>query len=422
MLERVGSTARLLLLALLAAPGCETVPEQIDASAGDAARRAADASAGRSGDAGGADAATDGPAHVLSARPDGSDEALASPHDAGVRAASQDGAAGDARAPDAASADAASADATSADAALGTDAALHADTGAPHCSDCCPDGWPRGAASLALTRIAAFTPSPEGVAVCPDGEVFVSVDGPDEIRRVPLDAGAPQLYASLAGIQPAGITCDERGRLFVAGFARRNGSPAPPILMVAGPGAAAVQLPPPAGGPEVVALNGITAVPGAGVFASDTAGVLIRARERTDGSFETSVAAEDLLGANGLTFDPASRKLYVVISFLPPGVVSFQVAADGTLSGRKQETSGDLLTLYDGVAVDAAGELYVADYLGGAVLRVRDERPLAQLSNPASFAFRGGSLLVTSYHLNDPRTEGGLYALQLGVCGPRLWP
>jgi hypothetical protein len=261
------------------------------------------------------------------------------------------------------------------------------------------------------------------VTVCPNGDVFVTVDGPDEIRRVPLDGGAPQLYASLAGIQPAGIACDERGRLFVAGFARRDGSPAPPILMVAGPGATALALPPPASGPQIGALNGITAVPGAGVFASDTAsGTLIRAREREDGSFETSVAAKDLLGANGLMFDPSSRKLYLVISFLPPGVVSFQVAADGTLSGRKQEASGDLLTLYDGVAVGATGELYVADYQGGAVLRVRDGMRLAKLSHPASFAFRGGSLLVTSYHLNDPKTEGGLYTLQLGVCGAPAWP
>lgn len=299
------------------------------------------------------------------------------------------------------------------------DAALDASGSTPlPQAELCPDGFPRGDASLALTRVAAFTPSPEGVTVCPGGEVFVTVDGPDEVRRVPLDGGAPELYASLAGIQPAGIDCDERGRLFVAGFSRRDGSPDPPILMVTGQGAAPIALPLPHG-TSVNGLNGIAVVNGAGVFASDTGGgTLLRARELPDGGFETTVAASDVLGANGLMYEPRTRSLYLVTSFLPTRVLSFQVASDGSLAAPKEAASGGLLGFYDGVAVDAAGTLYVAEYLTGVVRRTRDQTVVATLTDPASFAFRGGSLLVTSYHLGDTQSEGGLYALQLGVCGP----
>jgi sugar lactone lactonase YvrE len=307
-------------------------------------------------------------------------------------------------------------DATSDVADAARDAAVSAPTSPG--DELCPDGFQRGDASLALTRIAAFTPSPEGVTVCPGGEVFVTVDGPDEIRRVPFDGGAPQLYASLAGIQPAGIDCDERGRLFVAGFSRRDGSPDPPILMVTGQGAAPIALPLPRG-TSVNGLNGIVVVKGAGVFASDTGGgTVLRARELPDGGFETTVAAGDVLGANGLMYEPRARSLYLVTSFLPTRVLSFQVAPDGSLGTPKEEASGGLLGFYDGVAVDAAGTLYVAEYQAGTVRRTRDQKVVATLVDPASFAFRGGSLLVTSYHLNDTQSEGGLYALQLGVCGP----
>ena len=86
----------------------------------------------------------------------------------------------------------------------------------------CTDGAPRGEASLELSRVAALTPSPEGVAVCPNGEVFVTVDGLDELWRIPLDGAPPEPYASIAGVQPASIACDSRGRLFVAGYSRRE--------------------------------------------------------------------------------------------------------------------------------------------------------------------------------------------------------
>jgi hypothetical protein len=34
-------------------------------------------------------------------------------------------------------------------------------------------------------------------------------------------------------------------------------------------------------------------------------------------------------------------------------------------------------------------------------------------------AFRGGALLVVDYHLGELTREGGLYTVDLGVCGAR---
>jgi hypothetical protein len=54
-------------------------------------------------------------------------------------------------------------------------------------------------------------------------------------------------------------------------------------------------------------------------------------------------------------------------------------------------------------------------------LRVPDEMLVAMVKNPSSLAFRGGSLLVVDYHLNQPTVEGGLYSAELGRCGAELF-
>jgi hypothetical protein len=391
----------LSVLSLSCELGAET-PADVDATSLFAADAQPASSSGSHGDAG-----ADGVDASSAPRGEGADATAAAARDAGVPDAQRD--TGGSAPLDAAS--------ELRDAEPARDAARPLD--AASTEELCPDGFARGDASLALTRVAPFAPSPEGVTVCANGEVFVAVDGTDEIRRVPLDGGAPELYASLTGFQPAGMDCDERGRLFVASYSRRDGSPNPPILMVAAKGASAVSLPAP-GDAGVGALNGIEAVEGVGVFASDTTnGTLLRARELPDGGFETTVAAKDLSAANGLMYAASTRRLYLTANLLPPSVFSFAVGSDGALTDRREEATGSLLSpLYDGVAVDAAGTLYVADYLGGAVLRARDRVAIAKLSDPASFAFRGGTLLITSYHLGDAKAEGGLYALSLGVCGP----
>jgi sugar lactone lactonase YvrE len=286
------------------------------------------------------------------------------------------------------------------------------------CKDCCADGFARGSAHPQTRLVASFTPSPEGVTVCPDGDAYVMLDGSGEIWRVPFDGNGPERWASVGGRQAAGLACDEHGRLFAAAFAIRNDpSASVSVVLIEARDSRPRQLPPPSDGTTLNGLNGIVAIPGLGVYASDTlGGLVVRVRETAPDTFETTVLARDVDGANGLAYDSAHRKLYVVGS-LVPGVFAFDVATDGTLGTRTAVPIANALTFPDGVAVDETGTVYVAYYFSGSVVRASDGANVAELSNPASLAFRGGTLLITDYKLADPTAAGGLYALGLGVCG-----
>ena len=286
------------------------------------------------------------------------------------------------------------------------------------CTTCCPDGIERAtpAATRELRQIAAFTPSPADVATCPGGGVFVTLDGPDTIMRVPV-SGSPIEYANVRGVQPAGIACDDRGRLFVVAFSLRDGSPysSPGVLLIERENAEPRTLPQPEGSPFLTP-NGVATANGIGVYVTDTlAGVVALIRE-TNGKFTTQVAAQNLLGVNGIAYDGTARKLYVSNS-LTQEVSSFAVAPDGTLSTATLEWSGSGLALLDGMVVDEQGHPYVAGYQEGVVWRLPEASVVAKVKNPASLAFRGGTLFIVDYHLNEPTLEGGVYAIELGVCG-----
>lgn len=281
--------------------------------------------------------------------------------------------------------------------------------------DLCPDGFTRGQPARAPRKIASMTPSPEGVTVCPNGDVFVARDPSGEVWRVQLD-GQQELWATMGDRRPAGITCDERGRLFVATFARSGQQATLGPVMITGQGSEAIELPQPTAATPISGLNGIVAVPGVGVYASDTSnGNLVLWRETSDGVFTASVVASNVALANGLAFAPSSRSLYANASGAWQ-LLQFTVGEDGTLSDRRNVPVPFMLFM-DGVAVDEKGDLYVADWLGGSVNRASTRRSVLRIPNPASLAFRGGTLLVTDYKLGDPNAEGALYAIDLGVCG-----
>lgn len=283
-------------------------------------------------------------------------------------------------------------------------------------SDLCPDGFTRGEPARSPRKIASMTPSPEGVTVCPNGDVFVARDPSAEVWRVQLD-GQQELWAALGDRRPAGITCDERGRLFIATFSTKSGTPASlgPV-MISGHGSAPLELPQPVAAKPISGLNGIVAVPGVGLYASDTSNNnIVLWRESPEGAFSASVVADDIALANGLAYSPSTRALYVNASGAWQ-LLQYKVGDDGALSDRRAVPVPFMLFM-DGVAVDEKGDLYVADWLGGRVTRVSTGRSVLRIPNPASLAFRGGTLLVTDYKLGDASAEGALYAIDLGVCG-----
>jgi sugar lactone lactonase YvrE len=299
-----------------------------------------------------------------------------------------------------------------------TDAQVPPPTG---CTDCCPDGHARDTTHSAMRSVAAFTPSPTDIAICPDGNVYLTLDGPDEIWRIPASEKGEH-FASVTGVQPAGMACDAQGRLFVAALALRTKTSyaAPGVLMITGKDAKPIMLPSPPSG-SLGAPNGVAFVPGAGIYVTDMLGGQIVRVFEMDGKFVSRAAASNLLGVNGIAYDPASRKL-VVSNSLSQAVSSLLVGQDGSLASPKVEwTSRETSPMLDGVTIDEHGMIYVANYQLGTVVRLPNQEVMAKVTNPAGLAFRGNDLLIVDYHLNEPSLEGALYNVSTDSCGAYLF-
>jgi sugar lactone lactonase YvrE len=273
--------------------------------------------------------------------------------------------------------------------------------------DLCPDGFPRGTAG-APRLVAALSPAPEGVAVCASGDVFVSIPDQAKILRVPLTGGEPEVWTTLTGRQPLGMTC-VGNVLYVVDF-RSKDAAVMRILAKDDPGTA---LPNIDGDNGYSALNAIVSVPGVGLFASDASntlsGRLVRFAETAPGVFQASVAKTGIAFPNGVAFDPKSNVLDVALT-LTSSVVSYPVGNDGTLGkGATSWTGTPVADAIDGIARDENQAIYVAHYLQGYVGRSSDKAKIASAKSPKSLAFRGGTLLFTS--------DAGLNAVDLGVCG-----
>jgi sugar lactone lactonase YvrE len=102
--------------------------------------------------------------------------------------------------------------------------------------------------------------------------------------------------------------------VFVAIYAvRGEGRPKLPTLaLVTSAGEEPVLLPAPAGAAALSGLNGVVAVRGVGVYASDTGSQrIVLWREDPSGVFSAQVVADDVPMPNGLAYAPRTRTLYV---------------------------------------------------------------------------------------------------------------
>lgn len=291
----------------------------------------------------------------------------------------------------------------------------------------CNDGFPRGEGAMELTEVARFTPAPEGVTVCPGGDVFVSLFAAGEIWRLPVDGSGPVLYTTLEGRGPAGLACDDEGRIFAADFGREGGGPSG-CVRIDHEGHEGLSLPNEVGGEAFTEPNGIAFVPGAGIYMSDSKrGLIARFVEDAPDTYSVTLAASgaDLIGfldgaftgANGLAYRVETRTLYCAVSTMPR-LQAYEVALDGSLPETpttmyEHAAVGHAL---DGSAVDENGGLYVAKWLRGELLRVSDEEVIATFPNPASLAWRGGTLFMTSYIIGAEE-EGSLQSIDIGACG-----
>ncbi len=128
--------------------------------------------------------------------------------------------------------------------------------------------------------------------------------------------------------------------------------------------------------------------------------------------------------ANGLALSPGGEALYVVCSF-DASVERIEVAPDGR-AGNRTLFARLPRTVPDGLAFDAAGNLYVSCYApnhlyrvmpDGAVELLMDDWEAHTLSNPTNIAF-GGSGFDQLFTANLGRWH--LTRIDLGVEGARL--
>jgi sugar lactone lactonase YvrE len=119
--------------------------------------------------------------------------------------------------------------------------------------------------------------------------------------------------------------------------------------------------------------------------------------------------------ANGLAFSPDGRYLYATETF---GNAIFRIAIgeDGS-AGEREEVASLPGVLPDGLAFDAAGNLYVACYEPSQVLRITSDGTVERLiedkeahlfCHPTNLAFRGSTLFTANlgrWHITVVETE-----------------
>ncbi len=146
--------------------------------------------------------------------------------------------------------------------------------------------------------------------------------------------------------------------------------------------------------------------PGPGIFRFDP-----------DGSGELWYD-EPLNFANGLAFSPDGRYLYVAETF-GNAILRIPIKDNGS-PGRREEVASLPSVLPDGLAFDAAGNLYVACYEPSQVLRIAPNGKVERLigdeeahlfCHPTNLAFRGDTLFTTNlgrWHITaiDTASEG----------------
>jgi sugar lactone lactonase YvrE len=238
-----------------------------------------------------------------------------------------------------------------------------------------------------------------------------------EIARVPLDGSEPEIWVSYTGRLFGGLTCDRKNRIFAAGIDFNNPTY---VVMVTAKDDPGTPLPVPSGNTQLLMGNGIVAIDrpeGLLVYVSDNSTNLIGLwKELPDGQFEATIAATNVVGANGLAYDPKTNKLYAGGS-QANNVSSFEIAQDGSLGAPQVVWTRSEAGYVDGISIDENGVIYVASWTTGEVIRTSDEKVITtEIVNPTSFAFRGGTMLITDFKILAG-IEGGLYTVDLGVCG-----
>jgi sugar lactone lactonase YvrE len=234
------------------------------------------------------------------------------------------------------------------------------------------------------SAISAYLSSPNGVAVDTAGNLYIADANNGRIRKVTADGtistvagsgqygyagdGGPAISAQLKS--PAGVAVDRTGNLYIAdryNYCVRKVTPGGTISTVAG--------------------NGTSGFSG-------------------DGGPATSA---QLSSPNGVAVDNADN-LYIADTY---NSRIRKVTPDGTIStvagGGQSGSGGDggpatsaRLTSPNGVAVDNAGNLYIADTYANRIRKVSPDGKISTVAGNGISGFSGDGSTATSAQLNTP--------------------
>jgi len=246
-----------------------------------------------------------------------------------------------------------------------------------------------------LSVLVSGLDHPEGVAFGQDGKLYAGGES-GQVYRIDMDAKTHEQIASTGGFC-LGMALDAAGNLYVCDMGLAA------VMRVTPTGETAVYSKGPAERPfsvpnfPVFDAQGNLYVSNSGNWGQKN-GLIYRVAPGGAATVWSEAAADY---TNGLALSPDGRYLYVVESALP-GIARIGIAADGQPDGYEVVVRLPQ-TVPDGIAFDAAGNLYIACYAPDRVYRYTpsgtletlwDDWSRLTLNAPTNLAFAGKNLDV----------------------------
>jgi hypothetical protein len=267
------------------------------------------------------------------------------------------------------------------------------------------DGGPAGYATLN---------QPQAVAIDPSGELYIADSA--SIRKISANGIITSIVTTIPKFSPGALAFDSAGNLYAVNRSDNRvyepiPSPSGTIMIVAGTAQTPLCQTLETAGIAECFPNTLVALGDGG---PPTNARLFPSALAFDAAGNLYIAdAEEYLGENLYIRDNLIRKVS------PAGIIT-SVAGNGALAGQCDDYPGSFcpgggysgdggpataaqLNNPQGVAVDAAGNLYIADYGNYRIRKVSPDGTIATIAGNGTQGHSGDGGLATSAQLNAPR-------------------